>query len=146
MPGTLTHSPADILRYALASLGLGSLAPASPWPVYAGQEPSSPDDCITVYDVAGTDSGYVQQGERQEQHGWQVRIRGQDHATGYTKARAVAVALDEDLYHLTVTIGAASYLIWSATRTSDVLALGLESPASQRHLFTVNGTICVRQL
>jgi hypothetical protein len=144
--GTLSHSPADILRYALVSLGLGTLAPTTPWPVFAGQEPSAPDNCITVYDVAGTDSGYVQQGERQEQHGWQVRVRGQDHATGYAKARAVAVALDEDLYQETVTIGASSYLVWSVTRTSDVLSLGLDSPASKRHLFTVNGTICVRQL
>lgn len=147
MPGALAHSPADIVRKLLIVLELGSeQASGEPWPVFAAGEPDKPDSAITVYDTTGVKQGRIMQGETQERHGVQVRIRAANHTGGYGKARAIAVALDEDVYQETVTIGNARYLVHSISRTSDVLALGKESPNSKRSLFTVNGTVMVRQI
>lgn len=114
------------------------------WPVFVGLEPSSPDNCITVYDTVGEKNGRVMTtGEMQLHHGIQVRIRAVDHPTGFTKARAIAVALDEEVYGADVFIDdgqrpASTYRVHSYTRRSGVFALGDESPNSKRQLFTVN--------
>lgn len=146
MPGQLSHSPADILRRALTDLTLGSDPPAGPWPVYTSLEPGSPDNTVTVFDSVGLGHGREHtRGERQEHHGVQVRVRSNTHTAGYSKARAIAVALDQDLLHTEVEFDGALYRIWSVSRTSDVLAIGKESPASARRLFVVNALISVRQ-
>lgn len=148
MPGALTHSPADVLRWLLIDLGQGSdPADGAAWPVFASAEPDSPDSCLTVYDTAGRDSGRSHpDGERAEHHGVQVRVRATSHREGYQKARAIALALDQDVYRDTVVIGDDAYRVWSVSRTGDVLVLGTNIPGSKRHLFTVNAVVSLRQL
>lgn len=146
MSGLLTHSPADIVRYALVSLGLGVLPPATGWPIYVGQEPPSPDEVLTLYDTTGRDQGRVMySGERQTMEGIQVRARSRTHVSGWTKLQAVAIALDKDIYDATVTIGAATYLLHSVSRTGNVLAPGKENLVSELSIFTVNALVSVRQ-
>lgn len=149
MSGSLAHSPADVVRRLVIGLGHGT-APAIPpgaWPVYIGTEPSAPDDCVTVFDTEGRIVGAVQHnGEVQEYHGIQVRVRAADYATGYAKARAIAVALDTDVERDAVTVGAGSYCACSVTRTSDVVSLGLDRPQGRRQVFTFNALANVRQL
>ena len=149
MPGILTHSPADVVRRVLIALGLGtdpSLSPQQSWPVFSDGEPDRPDSVITVYDTAGKRKGRTMtDGEVQEYHGIQIRIRSSAHSAGYLKARALAIALDGDVYQETVTIGSKTYLIHQLSRTSDVLRLGKESPVSKRCLFTINALAMVRQ-
>lgn len=131
----------------MIALGLGT-DPASngPWPVYAAGEPDKPDSAITVYDTVGRQEGRTHvDGEAQEHHGVQVRVRSAAHTAGYAKARAVAVALDEDVLMNSVHIGAASYRVWAVARTGDVLSLGKESPDSKRSLFTINALVSLRQ-
>ena len=146
MPGTLTHSPATAIQSLLIALGVATdPASSAAWPVYASAEPDTPDNCITVYDTAGRDEGRrMTDGQRNERSGFQVRVRSKDHATGYTKARAIAVAMDGVLRQ-TVLVSTQHYLIWAVTRSSDVLALGPESPSSKRPIFTVNATASIKQ-
>lgn len=148
MPSSLLHSPADIIRTMLIDLSLGT-APSDSltWPVYVSQEPSLPDNCITVYDTTGTDDGHTQpDGELQERHGIQVRIRSVDHPTGWTKSRAIAVALDEEVYRELVTIGASLYRVHAIARSPGPISLGKQTPDTKRDLFTINATVSVRQL
>lgn len=147
MSGSLTHSPADIIRNLLVNLGLGTTpSAAGSWPVYAEREPDAPDSVITVYNTAGRKDGRVQVGgEVQEHHGFQVRIRAANPVTGYTKAQAIAIALDETVYQDTVTISAATYLVHAVSRVGSVLALGKETPTSKRNLFTINAVAALRQ-
>jgi hypothetical protein len=152
MPGTLLYSPADVIRQMFIDLQQGSdPAGNTAWPVYAADEPSTPDNVITVYDTDGRDDGRTMpDGERQEHHGFQVRVRADDHPTGYAKARAIAVALDQSVTQRSVNLaggqGTHGYVVWSVSRTSDVLALGKEAPDSRRKLFTVNGVAHIRQV
>ena len=147
MAGTLTHSPADVLRRVLIALAQGTdPSDNGAWPIYASREPNLPDNAITVYDTQGRDDGRRQtDGERMEHFGFQVRTRAIDFPTGYTKARAVAVVMDKNIYDEAVTLDSTNYLLHSVSRTTDVLYIG-DDPASRRALFTVNGVLTVKQV
>lgn len=147
MPGALAHSPADVVRRLLIALGLGNDPPAEPWPVYVGGEPTVPEDVITVYDVLGVNHGReMARGERQEHHGVMLRFRGREYRSTFAKARAVAVALDEDVSLETVAVDSSSYRVHCVNRRGDVLALNKESFETKRSLFTINATVSLRQV
>jgi len=147
MSGSLTHSPADIVRHLLVDQSLGTLPSASgSWPIAAFEELSTPDDTITLYDTDPRMLGRVQPTGRQiEHHGFQVRIRSTSKPSGFTKARAIAIAMDEDISLDEVTISGSVYLVHSIGRVSGVLYLGKEKPNSHRSLFTINATVVLRQ-
>ena len=107
MPGTLTHSPADITRYLLVASGYGTLPSASgSWPIHVSQLPSTPDSVMLVKGTANVHQGRVHiDGEVQERHGIQILVRGIPYTAVHTKSNLVAIALDEDVYDTEVTIG-----------------------------------------
>jgi hypothetical protein len=147
MPGLLLHSPADIVRNLLVSLGLGTYPtdPPGTWPIYATVEPSLPDNCITVFDTGSTSSGRIHtSGEQQEHHGIQIRIRSTTHIVGYPRARALAIAIDENIYQEVVAIENTTYLVHCINRVGDVISLGKEVPTTKRNLYTINAMVSVR--
>lgn len=146
--GPLLHSPADILRWLLVQLGLGTdPGNAGSWPVYCSSEPHAPDNCITTYDTEQRGDGRSQiSGEMFQHYGVQIRIRSVDHPTGYVKANALANALDQSVYQEVVTVSGTRYLIHAVSRSSAVLPLGKEVPASKRSLFTINLLVSLRLL
>ena len=137
------HSPADVVRWLLVSLGQATdPAAGTAWPAYCANEPNAPDNVVTTYDTAGNLFGREHSGgEMQEHYGVQIRLRAATHAAGWAKINAITTALDESTYQETVTIGAAQYCVKSARRSSGVAALGNESAASKRRVFTVNMTV-----
>ena len=148
MSGSLSHSQAKVVQYLLFDLSAASCSDPrdnTSWPVFAHNEPNSPDNCVTVYDTQGVHQGKTQfDGEVQERHGIQIRVRAMNGATGRAKARQIAVALDP-LKQKTVSVEAeGTYVICSFTRTSDVISLGKE-PGTDRSIFTVNFTLGLRQ-
>lgn len=156
MPGPLTLSPADVIANLLVQLGVASIpvtTSGASWGVYVSNEPTSPDRVITVYDTEGRKNGRTMtDGEIQEHHGVQIRIRSDTYPIGYTKARAVVIKLDRDGVAqpesacTTVTIGGVRYWIRNLSRTSDVISVGKEAPNSKRTLFTVNYLVSIRML
>lgn len=142
MPGTLVHSPAQVIKQWLIDEGFGT-APATPptahsaWPVFHDNEPASPDSAITITDTQGTTFRKDSFGTRNEHHGVQIKVRGGTHAVGWPKARAIAVALDTLIDPVTVTVDGTDYCVGMIRRTGDVLRLGPE-PGSTRRGFTVN--------
>ena len=153
MSGTLVHSPADVIRTLLIDLGLGT-APSDEgtWPIYVGQEPDSPDSVITVYDTAGLLQGRTMpDGEMQEKHGFQVRVRDANHYQGYEKAREIAVALDESVSLDGVSVGddagtgKQAYIVYAVSRRGGVLSLGKDVQRTKLNLFTINAVVALRQ-
>lgn len=147
MPGMLVHSPADIIRYLLIAKGGGTLpSDGSAWPIFESYEPDQPDNAITLFNTLGVRNGRTHtDGEVQEHHGIQLRIRATHPTVGYAKARALALILDEQVYRDTVDIDGAMYVVWEVNRTSDVLELGKESPETKRHIYTINAIVSVRE-
>lgn len=156
MPGTLLHAPEKIIAQLLVDRGHGTTPPtpgnnAGSWPVYTFGEPTSPDNLISLRGADGTSSGRTMtEGERQEHHGFTVRVRAVTPEIGYAKARAVAVALDQAITadgrpdHATVTLGSSTYLVRAVSRQSDVVARGKESPTSSRMIFEIEAKASIR--
>ncbi len=139
----MNNSPAEIARQLLVDLGIG-VAPATPpsdWMAYDSSEPSIPDNCLTIYDTAGSSDGrYMHDGELRYHYGLQFRIRSKDHPTGWVKADALRTALSQ-VYVQHVTIGSTNYVVHAITKIGEILVLGKDAPNSKRSLFTVNTTI-----
>lgn len=146
MAGLLLHSPADVIRQLLVDLGacVDYADDRTPWAAFASGEPDLPDSAVTVYDTTGFDEGRVFDGERQEHHGFQVRVRSGVHKDAYAKAREIAVALDEDVYLTTVVVDDVSYLVWAVTRLGDPMFIGKDAPRSKRSLFAINAKVSLR--
>ena len=148
MPGTLAHSPGDILRRVIIDLGLGidpeTNASENTWPVYAEGESDKPDTAITVRTTVGVAGPRMMiNGEYNDADGVQVRIRAGNHTTGWVKAKAVDQALCA-LSLKTISFGSASYLVWSLSRSGTINPLGNE-PGNKRKLFTINYLMMVEQ-
>lgn len=139
----LAHSPADIIRYLLVALGKGSLPEDElAWPIFAGQEPDSPDSCITLYDTSGIIEGRAQvSGEIQEHYGIQIKVRAASSTVAYAKINTLADCIDESIRNNTVTISSSQYIIYAITRKGGILSLGKELSASKRNLYTVNAIV-----
>lgn len=143
----LLHSPAEILREVLVGLDVGGLPTAVRWPLFVGNEPSDPDDCLTLYDVQGTDDGRsMLDGELYVHSGFQLRLRSRDYPTGFAKASDSRRTLAESILRIIVAGSGLTYLLHAITRLSDVISLGKEVPSSKRYLFVINGTLALRRL
>lgn len=146
MSGALTHSPSQVIQQLLVDLGIGTLPSAGgSWPITASQERDKPDNVITVYDTAGVPDGRTMiDGVMQEHYGFQVKIRGDKHSTGYSKASEIQNAIDTGVQNTSVTVGSSVYAVATISRTGSIIALGTE-PGSTRNLFTINATVSMRQ-
>lgn len=145
MSGRLYHSAADIVRNLLKNEGHGTLpTEREAWPLNLSVEPDKPDNCITLYDTQGRDFGFTTPDrERQVMEGIQIKVRAIDHQTGFNKANALAIAIDQ-ISEEVLTIDGTQYIVHRIRRTSDVLVLGLEKPQSMRQLFTINAVVSLR--
>lgn len=141
----LYDSPASVVAWLLVALNQGTSPlnnPLQNWPVYSTNEPSSPDNCITVFDTSGRDDGRIMQtGNRSEHPGVQIRVRSNDAQQGYLKARAICVAVDTGFYDFAVTVNTNEYVVHGIYRSSNVLALGKNLPNDKRSVFTINATL-----
>lgn len=148
MSGVLEHSPADIVGQALLDLGeVADPVGTGSWPLGISEDLPQPDNMVSIFDTQGKMQGSTQPtGEQQTQEGIMIRVRSRNHKTGFTKAHALAIVLDETIIYDTVTIESKSYRIHSINRTSDVIPVGKETGASKRHLFTINATVALTQL
>jgi len=150
MAGHLDHSPAHILHSLLVDHGMGiepSGASNSDWSIFIDNEPNQPDKVITVYNSISRQLGRTQvDGEIQEMHGIQVRVRSNESEEGYAKIRRIAIELDEQVHIESITIGTSIYCVHSFSRTGDIVSLGKEAQTpSKRHIHVFNGLLIVTQ-
>lgn len=155
---TYDHSPADIVRHMLQDLTLVTDPNVrGAWPCHVAKEPDTPDDVVTLYDVAGRGFGSNQlTGQVSEMPGVLVRVRSANQRTGWKKIAALANALDEDCALRTVAISGddqATYTVNSVTRISNPLSLGnnppsspgTTAPSSNRWIFTLSVFVSITQ-
>lgn len=150
----MTDSPADVLQHYLVARALGTLGGADgTWPVFSNGEPSSPDNCVTVYDTAGIEQGRPMiDGGDAGPMGVQVRVRAVNHATGWAKIAAIKENLESSStaigpYHYgPLTVNGRSYRIQCVLKIADIAALGKALPQSRLSLFTLNALIRIADL
>ena len=146
----LNHSPADVARWLLVGLGLGSDPSLSqPWPAYI-DEPDAPDSILWLDDTAGRiDGRLMPTGEVEVHKGLILKVRDPLKKVAYQKIAAVVAGLLETTtatYPRTVAIGSNSYCVYNLTLTSDVMTMGKETSSSKRSLYSANFVIKVREL
>lgn len=145
MTGTFNHPPAFVIMQYLIDQGLGTARSAGgSWPIHYGDEPDTPDNCITVYDSEGRTQGRAMtSGEVQELNGIQVRVRcaPTQIVEGYKKCHNIVRNFDSSVNRTYVPIGSDTYLIQAISRTSDVISLGTESPSSRRRIYTATALV-----
>lgn len=141
----LVDSPADIVAQVLIQLSLGTDPSLNlAWPVYSTNQPSVPDDCLTVCDTAEVKDGRtMKDGESLVHFGFQVMVRSSDYS-GWAKAQAVRTALDSGVKDSHVTVGSSTYNVSCVAKTN-LMSLGKDAPNSKRSLFTVNGTTAIQR-
>ena len=148
----MTHSPADVVRWLLVGspLNLGAdptVLPLGAWPLYESNEPSTPDNCVTLYDTDGKDDGRSMiDGQVLDHYGFQVRIRSVDKSTGRVKADAIRDALMGAIYQNGVVIGAANYWVHCIANIGRALFIGTDSPNTKRSLHTINAVVSLYQI
>lgn len=150
MESNIPHGPANVLRWLLIDLDLGTDPDdeSDPldrvWPVHDEDEPDLPDNCITVYHTEGQNDGQDPHSGSVWQHiGWQFRIRAKTREAGRRKAYDILNAVCGLYWHtitVTETIGTLSedYRIETVTPSGIPLYIGQEQ-TSKRHLHTING-------
>ncbi len=142
------HSPERILQEVLIGLGLGSDPDdVDVWPISAPTEPDSPDECITVQEYTGIETGSnALSGQMYVHYGLQVRIRARDDGTGPVKAHAIFKALNQSINAYAVSIEDSLYCVDSVTTSGTVNRLGYLRPENRLLLYTVNCTADIKRL
>lgn len=148
MPLTsLPHSPADVVAQLMVDVGLGTnLEDGGVWPVYVGDMPTSPDNCMMVTDTAGRTQFSQINGELMGPNGFQLMIRAKDHKTGWAKGDQAQTTFATDVYQRTVTIDNTQYFVHAIVGIGDILPVGKEAPTSKRRLFSLNALVVVKAL
>lgn len=147
----MIHTGANIVREMLVALGLGNM-PSNPnahtWPITVAQEPTAPDNAITVYDTTPMPQGRLQPtGKFIDHAGFMVQVRCSDSQQGKIKIDAIMTALMESVKRTTVTVsdkyGTAAYLVTAVTKRSGPNTLGRDEGNQNRFLFTLNCTASI---
>src|SRR3990167_9195681 len=102
----LTHSPADVIRWLLIDLNVGTDPDLeSTWPISCDGEADNPDNHITVYNTSGIVEREVQfNGEVQEHYGLQFRVRGNKSTVAWAKMNELALAIDQQINNNVITV------------------------------------------
>lgn len=141
------YSPSDIVVEMLIQAGQLSRQSATgqtsgSWPGFAGGEPDSPDNTVTIYDTTGSWNIREFVGSKNiGPSGLQIRVRANTHRVAWNKAQELYEYL-EQVYNRGVSIGTSPdsdyAVIGSFCQFGDILSIGKESPQSKRSIVTLN--------
>lgn len=142
----LQHAPADVLRWLLIAMGFGTEPTLQlPWPICFKKEPTTPDNCITVYDTSSQMDGCSMiDGEQLQHYGIQLRIRTDDAKAGYAFAQNMYASVNAQLYSQRVAIDSAVYDVQRLAKLS-FLSPGSNEPTDKRITYTMNGLLALRR-
>lgn len=143
----LTLSPAAVLAdYIIVSLAkMTSPSSAGTWPLYISSMPDEndvPDNCGAIYDTTGLKDGRQMNGPVIRHYGIQLRIRSTDYQTGWIKIEDISS--DLDTLSSEYTVNSIVYTIRNVSRTSPIVALGMEPGTARRFHFTMNYLVTIK--
>ncbi len=130
----------ELIIRLLVDSGYGNLPPNSSWPIYRANEPDSPDNAMTAYDVAGhMDGRSMIDGILYEHIGFQIRLRSANYRTGREKAEAVRTFL-ASVYREDLLVNGILCKLHAAVRLLPIIYLGQEE-TRKRCIFVINGEL-----
>jgi hypothetical protein len=151
MSGRLLHSVPRIIARALIARAVG-VEPLTrgnsntAFPIYAPDEPPTPDNVITVLGTQGVSKGRLMtNGEVQLKHGIQVRVRAATDRLGSNKANEVFYTLTQVISKDSVTLDGTTYTIHCLSNVLEPFHLGKQKPTDKLDIWTINALATVRQ-
>ena len=123
------NSPAHDTALYLAAAGVGIFAGEGEWGIYVGAEPTTPDNCITLYDTSGGQADTDQLDVFV--NSLQVRVRSASYTAAYSQHRAI-----RQLLILPTKMSMVTSVVTAIDLISDVGSIGKDS--NNRHLLTAN--------
>ncbi len=126
-------STSEDMKGVLVSASVGTFAATSGWAIFIGQEPTSPDTVVTLFDAGGSSPNPK---NLLDNPNIQVRIRGA--VNGYQAAYTKALAVRDALLGLTKrTINNTVYV--GVYQMGDIMFIGFDD--NSRPLFVTNWRI-----
>lgn len=134
----MISSPARILQQWLVDQGIGVDAGLpGDFPIYVGFLGDQEDKALAVYDTSPVTEGRIQRtGETIEHPGLQFRVRHNDYAAAYDKAKQITNALD-GLKRATVVVDTEAYTVHGVHHRG-IIDVGPEDDKRRRQNFTIN--------
>jgi hypothetical protein len=123
----------DIATY-LQTVGVGTIGST----LFKGQIPTLPDNCVAVFQYAGSSPIVTHDKKVLDSLGLQIRVRNTEYSVGMTKAQEIIDLLSPKS---NITIGTGFYL--SVVANQNPVPLGLDEKG--RHEFSVNFSILKRR-
>ena len=129
----MPFAPSIDIKDMLVESGVGAFGATSGWAIYVGEEPPSPDTCITIYDTGGFDPNPK---FLLDFPTIQIRIRGNEN--GFVDAYNKAQQIKDSLLGRAVEVRNATRYdgIWM---TSDITYIGTDD--RNRPVFVTNWRI-----
>ena len=115
------------------------------WPLYISSMPDGndvPDNCGAIYDTTDLKDGRQMNGPVIRHYGIQLRIRSTDYQTGWIKIEDISS--DLDILSSEYTVSSIVYTIQNVSRTSPIVALGMEPGTTRRFHFTMNYLVTIK--
>ena len=146
----LLTSPATILRAYIVNILATMNLPSTKrvWPLYVSHLPDGNNvrtDAGVVYDTSGLNDPRQMNGFVPQHFGVQFRIRAKDYDAGWTKIEDIATDLDA-VNNVSIIVDSVEYELHNISRTSPILALGIEPGTKRRYGFTVNFIMTISNL
>jgi len=89
--------------------------------LFAGKEPNSPDNCITIYNTGGTPDQCLDLDSDDELNTFQVRVRNNDYLAAYAVMDSIRDVIEKDKFAIVAGVGGSTYLsIWSTGLPNDL--------------------------
>ena len=148
---TLLTTPATVIAaYIINELAIMSRpVDGDDWPLYISHMPDGVNvktNCGCIYDTTGIKDGRLMVGDVIPHHGIQIRIRSNNHETGWDKIEEIVSYLDA-VTNVLVTVDDEQYLLNNVSRASPIASLGQEAgSAKRRFLFTVNYLVTMKRI
>ncbi len=143
----LTHSPAQIVAKLLVDLGVATGPGGTAlWGAFTSTLPDRPDNVIAVKNTTGVDESdlLVTVGGTDQHYGVQIMVRAVDEPTCWLKADAVRQAL-RGVLQRGVSIDSSRYIVPAVASLSPPIGAGMDRPASNRVMYTLNPTLAITQ-
>lgn len=119
----------DDIRAKLIAASVGATTTT-----FIGEMPDTPNDCICLYEYAGSPPDLTHDGQEIEKPGLQAKVRSTSYATGRAKIESVITALNKTA---NTTLTATRYLFIRANQSPQCLG----RDASRRWEWVVNFSI-----
>ena len=123
----------DIATY-LQTAGIGTIGTN----LFKGQIPTEPDNCVAVFEYAGSPPAVTHDKKTLDSPGLQIRVRNADYAAGMTAIQGIIDVLSP---LSNVSIGSGYYL--SILANQSPVPLGLDE--KDRHEFSMNFLVLKRR-